>query len=386
MNFIKYIKKKITTMILRAERKLPIQNKIVLECESDMEDNPMAFFEYLLSVGWNEKNKIIWIVKDIDYCSSHYREKNVEFLRRENHKNWIEFIIFNYHIATAKWFIISHPWWIQGWRNGQYVVNTTHSVAQLKQAGNLAEKKICDYVLACSDYCVEIKKKTFGNHPNYLCLGIPRLDWMLNHCDCKKILLKERSDKNLILSMETFKQSKNWSDSKSATGYAINVIHNEKDILELDEFLESINSVMIVKIHHLQDLQFLNKITLKNVMYLQDCDLLKMGLKTNRLLENADVLLTDYSSVFYDYLLVDRPIGFLLADMELYSRGFIMENPLDEMPGEKIRTLSELKGFLTKTVAGEDSLKNERVKIREKVFQYIDDKNCERLYNWMLSK
>lgn len=45
------------------------------------------------------------------------------------------------------------------------------------------------------------------------------------------------------------------------------------------------------------------------------------------LLEHADVLLTDYSSLYFDYLLLDRPVAFYPFDLEAYrsSRGFYLD-------------------------------------------------------------
>lgn len=63
---------------------------------------------------------------------------------------------------------------------------------------------------------------------------------------------------------------------------------------------------------------------------------LRMGdakMSTDELLVCADVLITDYSSVFFEYLLLDRPIIFFAPDYGVYagSRGFYQT--YDELPG-----------------------------------------------------
>ena len=63
----------------------------------------------------------------------------------------------------------------------------------------------------------------------------------------------------------------------------------------------------------------------------------------NDLYAIADVLVTDYSSVFFDYAALKRPVVFFMKDLENYRdhlRGFYME--LDELPGPVTVKESEL--------------------------------------------
>lgn len=62
---------------------------------------------------------------------------------------------------------------------------------------------------------------------------------------------------------------------------------------------------------------------------------------TNELLVVADLLITDYSSVFFDYLLIDKPIIFFAIDYKEYynSRGFYLD--YDKLPGVIIKDKSE---------------------------------------------
>ena len=99
------------------------------------------------------------------------------------------------------------------------------------------------------------------------------------------------------------------------------------------------------------------------------------------LVREADALITDYSSVYFDYLLLDRPIAFVLEDLGSYrgNRGFVVERPLDYMPGEKIYQKEELFSFLLQVEEGEDGYRQARAQIRDQVNYYQDGKNCERL-------
>ncbi len=67
----------------------------------------------------------------------------------------------------------------------------------------------------------------------------------------------------------------------------------------------------------------------------------------------SDVLITDYSSVFFDYSNLKRPMLFYMYDLDDYAegiRGFYFD--IDEIPGPKIRTEEELIGWI-KRLAGE---------------------------------
>ena len=69
--------------------------------------------------------------------------------------------------------------------------------------------------------------------------------------------------------------------------------------------------------------------------------------KTYELIGISDGLLSDYSSVAVDYLLLDRPLGYVLADYNIYKekRGFVFEDPLEYMPGEKIYNVCDIRNL-----------------------------------------
>lgn len=370
----------INRIVIVILHRLPIKNNfIVLESEGDYTDNIYTFYEYLIDNKYNDRYKLIWIVHE---PKNYPQVPNVEFVSRFHIGVHFK---FDYYIAISKYFLFSHPYWLTNWRKGQVVIHTNHSAAHLKYVQPVTIKR-ADYVLCCSEYCKKIKKDIFvAEGTQFPVLGMPRIDLMFRHKDCMNLLYRDYMNQKVILAMETFKQSLSWNDSNQVSKFAINVVKNLDELKLLDEYLVLKNTILVIKIHHLQDLSFINMIDLKNIRYLTDNMLRKQGIQINELVENTDILLTDYSSVFYEYLLVNRPIGFLIGDIEEYSRGFIMKNPLEAMPGEKIRTTAELIKFINNIFddSYDDPYQMERESLKNKVFFYQDDKNCERLIKWM---
>lgn len=69
---------------------------------------------------------------------------------------------------------------------------------------------------------------------------------------------------------------------------------------------------------------------------------------TNELLATVDTLITDYSSIFFDYLPLQRPIYFYMPDKEIYEeeRGFYLD--IEGLPGSKAYNLDELMDNISK--------------------------------------
>lgn len=85
------------------------------------------------------------------------------------------------------------------------------------------------------------------------------------------------------------------------------------------------------------------------------------------LLPATDALITDYSSVCFDYLLLDRPIGFVVDDLEQYRRhrGFLLEPVEHWMPGEHMRSVNDLENFAKDIASGRDSYRTRREELTE---------------------
>jgi len=91
------------------------------------------------------------------------------------------------------------------------------------------------------------------------------------------------------------------------------------------------------------------------------------------MLRAFDVLVTDYSSVYYDFLLLDRPVIFLPYDLERYSRspGFFL--PFDEIvAGPSPETQADFLSALARALDAPDAESAQRRRVRELVYSHVD--------------
>ena len=94
-------------------------------------------------------------------------------------------------------------------------------------------------------------------------------------------------------------------------------------------------------------------------------------------------MVSDYSSVAIDYLLLDRPLGFTLDDYKEYtqSRGWVFEDPLEYMPGEHIYDVKQFEQFLLDVKDGRDEYAAKRKAVREKTHNVCDN-YCQRVLDY----
>lgn len=94
----------------------------------------------------------------------------------------------------------------------------------------------------------------------------------------------------------------------------------------------------------------------------------------------TDGLITDYSSVYLDYLLLDRPIVFNVPDLAHYeqTRGFLLAPYDDYTPGPKTTTTAELVQALTRDRQADAPL---RAKLRGQMYPQGLNPACPQVYD-----
>ncbi len=154
------------------------------------------------------------------------------------------------------------------------------------------------------------------------------------------------------------------------------------DIRRLDRFAAENKVVFIFKYHqktcdqHTCDLSEASNIS----EYRKTCDIYP-------LLTYCDLMVTDYSSIFVDYLLLDKPVVFFPFDYDYYvhSERALQFDYEEVTPGKKCFTYDELETELrTILVNGIDNYRDARKKVLNKFFDNIDGKSCDRIRDYLL--
>ena len=363
-----------------------IQDKtIVFYSTPDFSDNSRILFEYMVRERYTDKYQLIWIVNSpVNYLK--YHGNNIHFIKRYSlfagHNRCV------YYHQKAHWIFHTHGTpFPKRTDNSQIMVRLGHGGMGFKSSKGGMDTRQDNHILISGygDVCYNSTGLSYGcNKSQLLPLGTPRNDLLFKY---KEIDWIDSYTSTKILWMPTFRQSKDKTIEddtlNSETGFPI--LNTFERLHEFNRYLESIGVVLFIKIHPLQDMNKITTSELNNIKILTNTILDSRDIQLYETLNHFSALITDYSSVSFDYLCLDRPIGYTLDDYEEYknSRGFSMDNPLDYMPGKHIYTYDDLVDFVRDVSCGIDQYHEERKAVQSKVGLVDDGKCCKRLLNYL---
>jgi CDP-glycerol glycerophosphotransferase (TagB/SpsB family) len=208
----------------------------------------------------------------------------------------------------------------------------------------------------------------------------------------KKLGLPE--DGRYLVWLPTFRKNPNIKndmamDTSKYSSIGMPLVYSREALEKLDAYLESRNTVIYFKPHPAQDVSGLIEAETKNIRIIRDKDLADIRMPLYDLLAGSDGLITDYSSVFFDYLLADKPIATTTDDMEEWKKmtgfAFDLDAFLDEAT-TRTATLEELIAFLDALRAGEDTKAAGRKRIREITNTWFDGDSAKRVAAFIKEK
>lgn len=357
------------------QKKSELQDVILMESTNDFDGNAGALYEYMRTHG--SEHTFVWIIKEEQNKKFLLDKKDVALCPRNSIEELKQYILYR---ACAKWQIWdNHP--IRKVRDGQINVYLQHFGMGYKQIANIFNSPAyVDYALNTNENVYRYEKDALLYAPGtQMIFGeLPRNDVLFSRQWRELEKITDRSYDKTVMWAPTLRDSALYSrvDSDISYPYGVSVLYTDEDMEELNRFLAQRDMLLLIKIHPRQKYNYKSK-TYSNIHYLDGKTVKQVH--AYKLLTQMDALITDYSSIVFDYMLLDRPIAWVLEDMEHYKVPFLMENPLDFMPGEKIYRLQDLFTFLEHVKCGEDPCRQERNKVATEYNAPMKGKGCETL-------
>jgi CDP-glycerol glycerophosphotransferase (TagB/SpsB family) len=97
-----------------------------------------------------------------------------------------------------------------------------------------------------------------------------------------------------------------------------------------------------------------------------------------------DGLVSDYSALYHDFLLLDRPIGLVPYDYEDFKKknGFLYDY-FAHAPGRIIKNQSNFYEFINEVKSGNDSFSKNRLLLKKLIHRWTDNTACSRVLEIM---
>lgn len=300
---------------------LPINNNIItFESFSGKKyaDNPRAIYEKMKDMKLNYKYK--WFMNRSAITTNIPKNEII-------YKGTIKWL---YYTAISRaWVKNTGSYGGLKKRNNQLYIQTWHGIP-IKKMGLDVESNInskvslqWDIVISPNKYYNKCLNSSLGNKLNYLEIGYPRNDIFYNYKSDMVITLKKKLgialSKKVILYAPTFRNTD---------------LSKEKKIDENHFKYLSDKYIVLYKAHQFQKTK---SSELANIIDVSNYD------DIAELMIISDILVTDYSSVLFDYLNLRKPIIFFAYDLEYYrdvERGFYID--YETLPGPIVKTPEEL--------------------------------------------
>ena len=377
--FVLYIKNKITYLYYFLFYK--IDDKMIF-FESfygnSYSCSPKAIYEYVLNDERFKDYKFVWAFKNINKYTFDERTILVKSNSRKYYKYlskskyWVVNLLINTGVKKKKNQVYVQCWHGTPLKKLRYDIekdNVLNSISEVRKRNDLDAIKF-DYFISPSKFCTEkftsaFNLKKLNNENIFIEKGYPRNDYLFNYkkSDIKKIKKKLNIplNKKVILYAPTFRDNQ-----VNENGYTYNV---ELDFNKFkNEFSEEY--VILFRAHYF----IANKFDFKkynNFVY----DVSKYE-DINELYIISDILITDYSSVFFDFANLKKPILFYMYDYNNYKnnlRDFYID--LKELPGPILKKENTLIKEI-KNIDNYSKKYKEKYEKFNKKYNYLDDGNA----------
>lgn len=348
--------------------------------------SPKAIYEYMAHNSKYDDYKFVWAFRKPNEARELFRDKKVILVKYDSKKYYRYYAKAKYWIRNTRLpeCIIKkdNQVYIQCWHGTplkklgfdiKVKGNNPLSSNRLVRKQYNHDSKMYDYMISPSKYCTEKLISSFnleklGKKDIIVEKGYPRNDELFKFNEEYVRKVKENLgiplEKEVIMYAPTFRDNQH----KLGVGYTHDLM------LDLDKLKEELGDkyVILLRLHY----HVANKINVyKYSGFVYDVSPYD---NINDLYIISNMLITDYSSVFFDYANLKRPMLFYMYDLEQYkgdTRDFYID--LQELPGPILKSEEEVIDSIKNIENIEKEYKEKYRKFNEK-FNYLDDKDSSK--------
>ncbi len=424
-NLISEMIKRILLLLIKI---IPMKEDVLFESNPDFSDNARVIYDELIKREYNKKHRIYWAIHDEENVPDElpYNVQTVNVYGGFSKK-------IKRYIAQARCkYIIDSNSYIHKFRSKQIRLHLGHGmpIKFLPEYTNYNEIGKCDGYVICGDYWKEIyTEKAHIPEGELLTFGYPRNDILAavygkdnptyndstayrknNPGSLKAIHKKEK----FIIWMPTYRQHKNekqddeddmskkyeagfekenrWEllamaqlrkKKKSVMPYGMPEIESAKQLDELDKKLGKYGLMLYFRPHPAQDMRYITELDPMNIRVADDEFLGKCGASLYELISYSQALITDYSSVYFDYLLTGRPIGLTIRDEASFFEKCecVFDDLENDLAGEKLKSFEDVMFFVDGVAS---NINTDYIdEAREKFHDTLDGTSTAQVLEWL---
>jgi len=366
----------------------------VFMSQPDFSCNSYALWKYIVE---NTSNETAWIIKNIDYLKN-LRERNVrcelyDTLGARKLLDEADYIITNSYtfiqVPKKENQIMVNLWHGSGIKAHDFYnhdINPEHA----RKLNNFFEKVDLMCVHSLDDRFKLAAQLNYKLNQCYV-TGQARLDCVKKSDGIEKLkkIYGEKIEKfdKFIFFAPSFRAN---MSSHSGTIFSENIFRlDDYNDEKLSSVLKKNNAALIYKLHPIEQTAFAGrKFEMnENCFELKDSMLFYNDIRYDEILNAFDIMMSDYSSIAYDYLLLNRPIVYLIPDYNEYksTKGFVFHNIDLFMPGAKAFNFEQMIDAIEESFESPNKYKNERENVLAQRFDYVDDEAAKRCYETIMN-
>lgn len=268
----------------------------------------------------------------------------------------------------------------------QLIINMWHGmpIKAIWKAAATSPVPPCRYLLSTSASFSKVLSAVSGLAADrILPIGLPRNDLLFSKsAPCQAFRRSVTKDvKHFVMFLPTYRLSKQGSSLQAERGAESALLMSERELSALQQLLAETQTRMLVKPHPMSPHYGSSFVVDKYLSVVSDSWLHAHGVTLYEALGQADVLISDISSVVIDFLSTRRPCIIFFPDFSIYrnSRRFLLEPLPNYLPG---RLCTDAAGLLTElraVLSGNDEFEMRRAELGDLLNPQVEASATTRL-------